>query len=236
MLSQLFTLLGKDLLLQYRTRETAFLIFVFSLLVVLVFCFVFGPIFAPLSLTAEEQQKERSKLAAGVLWAAFSFSGVIGLNRSFDIERTSGALKGIKITGVEPGILYFSKVLGNLIFLFVIEILVTPITLIFFAVLDFLTFEILVKLALLVMLGTFGFCTLGTLLSAISTSTRGKESLLSVILFPLLFPLIISASKCTAMLFGREPLRSENWLTILVVFSLVFFAASYILFEYVVEE
>ena len=94
-LKQLIYLIRKDLTLQLRTKDAVILIFVFSLLVVLVFCFVFGPVFVSFSLLKidpHERLRELGKLAGSVLWVAFTFSGIIGLNRSFDIERSSRSL------------------------------------------------------------------------------------------------------------------------------------------------
>ncbi len=79
---QISWLIRKDLALQFRTKDTLVLIFVFSVLVVLIFSFAFGPIFP-------QNAEERGKLAASVLWAAFSFAGIITLNRSFDLERAN---------------------------------------------------------------------------------------------------------------------------------------------------
>ena len=96
---QIGWLIHKDLALQFRTKDALALIIVFSVLVVLIFCFAFGPIFP-------EQLEERGKLAASVLWATFLFAGIITLNRSFDVERTNGALHGLRLTGVDASCLY----------------------------------------------------------------------------------------------------------------------------------
>jgi heme exporter protein B len=211
---QIGWLIRKDLALQFRTKDALALIFVFSLLVVLVFSFAFGPIFP-------EKPEERGKLAAGVLWAAFSFAGVIALNRSFDVERAHGALHGWRLTGVDPSAFYLSKVASNLIFLAMLEVVVTPIALQFLDVLDALPVnlqaqlpQILLKLMGVLAIGTLGFCAVGVIVSSISTSTRGK---------------------CTVALLTEGNLGGTFWLSILAAYSLVFLASSFLLFEYVLE-
>ena len=232
---QISWLIRKDLALQFRTKDTLVLIFVFSVLVVLIFSFAFGPIFP-------QNAEERGKLAASVLWAAFSFAGIITLNRSFDLERANGALHGLRLTGIDPSNFYISKVISNLIFLAMLEVVVTPIALQFLEVSGRLDAElqqqfalILLKLAGILAIGTLGFCAVGVIVSGISTSTQGKESLLSVILLPLVFPVIMAGAKCTVSLLTTGTLEGNFWISILVVYSLVFLASSYLLFEFVIE-
>jgi heme exporter protein B len=238
-IKQIIYLIRKDLTLQLRTKDAIILIFVFSLLVVLVFCFVFGPVFVPFSLLKLDRQewlKELGKLAGSILWVAFTFSGVIGLNRSFDIEHRSSALKGLRLTGIDPGNLYLAKVFSNTLMLFCIDICITPIALIFFGALEMVDWLAWLRLTGVIALGVLGFCAGGVLLAGMSSSVRGRESLLSVMLFPILFPLIIAASKCTVSILTDKSLLGDIWLILLVGYSLIILAISYLLFGYIVEE
>ena len=232
---QIGWLIHKDLALQFRTKDTLALIIVFSVLVVLIFCFAFGPIFP-------EKLEERGKLAASVLWATFLFAGIITLNRSFDIERANGALHGLRLTGVDASYFYLSKVVSIFVFLILLEIVVTPIALQFLDVLAVLPVALqeqlpwlLLKLIGVLAIGTLGFCAVGVIVSGISTNTGGKESLLSVILLPLTFPVIMAGAKCTVSLLTTGGLGGNFWISVLVVYSLVFLASSYLLFEFVIE-
>ena len=234
-LRQIGWLIHKDLALQFRTKDMLALIIVFSVLVVLVFCFAFGPIFP-------EKLEERGKLAASVLWATFLFAGIITLNRSFDIERANGALHGLRLTGVDASYFYLSKVVSIFVFLIMLEVVVTPIALQFLDVLTVLPVALqaqlpwlLFKLIGVLAIGTLGFCAVGVIVSSISTSTHGKESLLSVILLPLTFPVIMAGAKCTVSLLTTGGLGGNFWISVLVVYSLVFLASSYLLFEFIVE-
>ena len=227
-LRQIGALIRKDLGLQFRSKETLVLIFVFSVLVVLIFAFAFGPVFP--------EKVERGKLAASVLWAAFVFAGIITLNRSFAVERSHGALHGIRLTGIDVSNLYLSKVVSNVIFLFLLEIVITPITLQFLDLLDVVTVSILLKLLGVLSIGTLGFCAVGVLLAGMSTNTSGGESLLSVMLLPLVIPIIMGGAKCTVSLLGTGGLGDGFWLSLLVGYSLVFLAAAYLLADFVIEE
>ena len=225
---QIGALIRKDLGLQFRSKETLALIFVFSVLVVLIFAFAFGPIFP--------EKVERGKLTASVLWTAFVFAGIITLNRSFTIERAHAALHGIRLTGVDAGNLYLSKVISNVVFLFLLEIVITPIALQFLDLLDMATVVILMKLFGVLGIGTLGFCAVGVLLAGMSTSANGGESLLSVILLPLVIPIIMGGAKCTVSLLVTGGLENKFWLQLLIGYSLVFLASAYLLADAVIEE
>ena len=226
---QIGWLVRKDVALFFRTKDTLVLIFVFSVLVVLIFSLAFGPIFS-------QDVEDRGKLAASVLWAAFAFAGIILLNRSFDVERASGALQGVRLTGVDPSNLYLSKVVSNLILLAVLEAMITPVALQFLEALDTLTLGTLMKLIGVLAIGTLGFCAVGVTISGISTSTHGAESLLSVILLPLIFPVIMAGAKCTVSLLTTGGLEGHFWISTLVIYGVVFLASSYLLIEFVIEE
>ena len=176
---QIGWLIKKDLALQFRTKDMLALIVVFSVLVVLIFCFAFGPIFP-------EKLEERGKLAASVLWATFLFAGIITLNRSFDIERANGALHGLRLTGVDASYFYISKVVSIFVFLILLEVVVTPIALQFLDVLAVLPVALqdqlpwlLLKLIGVLAIGTLGFCAVGVIVSGISSryAWKGKPTL-----------------------------------------------------------
>ncbi len=232
-------LVRKDMTMHLQNKETAILIFLFSLLVVLVFSFAFGPIFP-------QDLVERGKLAGSVLWASFAFAGVIAMSRSFAQEQEHGALQGILLTGIDPANLYLAKVISNTLFLIVLEAMLAPITLVLMGVMDMLGIMDMFQLLGVIALGTLGFSAVGTILAGMANAGMGRESFLSVLLFPMIFPVVIGASRSTiALLTYRELERrgisnqgimDSNWLLLLIVYSLVFLAVSYLLFEYVIEQ
>ena len=225
---QVLWLVHKDLILQFRTKDTLVLVFMFSLLVVLAFVFSMGPFFS-------FGLEERSKLAASVLWISFTFAGIITLTRSFDVERSDGAVHIIRLAGVDPSNFYISKVLSNFIFLTVLEFILTPVSLQFVESLDLVSVITLFKLLGILSIGTLGLCAVGVILSGMASATRGKESLLSVLLLPLVIPVIMAGTKCTVSLLSTGTLQGTFWIMLLILYSLVFLTISYLLFEFVIE-
>ncbi len=212
----------KDLLVQFRSKEMFIFMFILGMLVILIFSFAFGPFF-----------KSPKELAASVLWVAFAFAGVIGLDRSFSAERASGGLEAVRLSGVSPSSIYLSKTLSNIIFQLLTAVVITPVTMILFDILDV---SLLPALFLIILLGVIGFSAVGTILSAMSTSTSLGESLLSIILFPLIVPVVIAAVKATKILFEKGTIAGGmDWMRVLIVYGIVFLVVSYLVFDYVIE-
>ena len=87
-----------------------------------------------------------------------------------------------------------------------------------------------------VALGTIGFSGVGTLVAAIASNTRARDVMLPLLLFPLEVPVVISGVKATALALGARPAETFPWLQLLLGFDVVLVAASFLMFEYVVEE
>jgi heme exporter protein B len=228
-------LVRKDLALQWRNRDALVLVVLFALMVVLVFAFAYGPFFTPLALDADERRRELAKLASAVFWVAMLFSGVIALSRGAELDRVHGALRAIRLSGVAPEALYFSKVVSTVVLLGFVEAVLAPLTLVFLQVNSFTTGDG-VRLAGIAALGTLGFSAIGAFLATMTASVRGRESFLSIMLLPVLVPLLIAATKCSVPVFASEALTEPMWLGLLAAYPFVSLAICGLLFEFVLEE
>ena len=126
-------------------------------------------------------------------------------------------------------------VLSNFIFLTVLEFILTPVSLQFVESLDLVSVITFFKLLGILSIGTLGLCAVGVILSGMASTTRGKESLLSVLLLPLVIPVIMAGTKCTVSLLSTGTLQGTFWIMLLILYSLVFLTISYLLFEFVIE-
>lgn len=221
-LRKVVAIVAKDVAAELRTREMLSSMFVFSLLVILIFNFAFD-------LRAENQKT----LAPGVLWVAIAFAGMLGLSRSFIMEKDRGSMEGLLLTPVDRSAIYLGKMLGNLIFIGVVEVIILPI----FIVLFNLSVGYLPLLVGVVILGSIGFAGVGTLFSAMAVHTRAREVLLPILLFPVVIPVMLAAVKLTGAILDRLRFSDvQNWFSLLVAFDLIFLALSFILFDYTMEE
>ncbi len=221
-LRKVLAIVIKDVSAELRTREMVSSMLVFALLVILIFNFAFD-------LRADNQRT----LAPGVLWVAIAFGGMLGLSRSFIVEKDRGSIEGLLLAPMDRSAIFLGKMLGNVLFMVAIEIIILPV----FAVLFNLSAGDLLPLAGIMVLGTIGFAGVGTLFSAMVVHTRAREVLLPVLLFPVVIPVMLSAVRLTAAVLDGLPLAEmQNWLSLLIAFDAIFLALSFILFDFVMEE
>ena len=220
-LRKVLVIVHKDVAVELRTKEMLSSMFVFSLLVIMIFSFAF-----------ELRVEDVREVAPGVLWVTFVFAGMLGLSRSFVLEKDKGCLEGLLLCPVDRSAIYFGKMLGNVIFMTTVEAMILPIFSILFNISLFQP-----VLLLIVVLGTLGFAGVGTLFSAMAVHTRSREVMLPVLLFPVVVPAMIAAVKATGGILDGQPFSEiAHWIRLLVVFDVVFFAISFMTFDYVVEE
>jgi heme exporter protein B len=214
-------LIWKDLTAEWRTRENLTAMLVFALLTVLIFNFA-------LELDIQAQES----LSAGILWVTFVFAGTIGLNRSMATEKDRGCLDGLLLAPVDRTVIYFGKVIGNMIFMLLVELIVLPIYSFLFGVAVFQPGFLLV-----VFLGSFGYVAVGTLLATMVVQVRTRDILLPILLFPLILPVVIAAVKASQGFLELLPIAEvSTWLNLLIVYDLIFISVAFMVFDYVVEE
>jgi len=211
----------KDLSAELRSREMLSAMLVFALLVILIFNFAL-----------ELDVRTREALTSGILWVTFAFAGTLGLNRSMTIEKDRGCLDGLLLAPVDRSAIYFGKMLGNLVFMLIVAAIVLPVFSVLYNVNLFDP-----GLILVILLGSFGYVVVGTLLASMAVQTRTRDILLPILLFPVVLPVLIPAVKASnGFLLGLELEDIMPWLNLLIAYDVVFLAVSFMVFDFVVEE
>ncbi len=216
---QAWAILWKDLRSEIRSRQMWMSMGLFALLVLIIFNFAFD-------LRVDNQ----AAVAPGVLWIAFVFASLLGLGRTIAAEREQGSLDRLLLCPVDRKAIYLAKLLGNVLFIGVVEIVAIPVFIGLFA----LPLAV-APLLPIVLLGTIGISAVGTLFSAMAAATRTRELLLPILIFPLIVPVVIAAVRAT----GSLLLASSNeppWLGLIAAFDVIFLSVSMLTFEYVIEE
>ena len=213
----------KDLLVEFRTRERLTSMGAFVVLIGVLFNFSID--------TAVVRPQD---IAVALIWLTIIFGGMLGMGRTFRLEEEDGALAGILQSPIPLDALYLGKVLGNFILLSVMATLVFFVFGLFFS-LSFSGNPVI--LVAIVGLGVLGFVSLTTLFSAMATRSSMGESLLPVLVFPLLVPVLVYGATATARLFaGRPVVEVGGNLRMLAAFAIIFTVAGAGLFRFVIEE
>jgi heme exporter protein B len=211
----------KDLAAELRSRELLSAMLVFALLVILIFNFAL-----------ELDPGTRRVATPGILWATFAFAGTLGLNRSMAVEKDRGCLDGLLLAPVDRSAIYFGKMISNLAFMLIVEVVVLPVYSVLYNINLFNP-----GLIIVILLGSIGYVAVGTLLSSMAVQTRTRDVLLPILLCPVVIPILIAAVKaCSGFLQGLELTEIMPYINLLIVYDVIFTAVAYMVFDYVVEE
>ena len=211
----------KDIVLETRTKDIIVAVLAFSLLVIVVFNFAIDPTPRTIGL-----------VAPGILWIAFVFGGVLGLNRSFALEKDNGNIHALMVAPVSREVIFFGKTLSNLIFMLVVELITLPV----FAMLFNFSLEV-AELLPVAFLATLGIVTVGSVFSSMAVNTRAREVMLPLLFLPVALPAVIAAVEISGSVLAGEGMFSDTeWLAVLAAFDAIFLVVCPVAFNAVVEE
>ena len=214
--------LRKDLLLQWRTRAQLVAVFVFGAAALLLFSFAVGPNAAVLR-----------QHAAGFLWLGLLLASTLALADSFESEMAHRALEGLLLLPADPRALYYGKAVANVLQLTLLGTALVPVMVVLY---DAGTTRV-GALVGVVALGAAGLSAPGTLYAAMTAQARARNTLLPLLLFPLVVPALLAAVKATSLLILGDPMgQLRAWMLLLVAFDAVYWSLCGLLFERVVED
>lgn len=212
---------AKDVRIEARTRETLGATLAFAFVATFIFTFAFDP--SPRTLAV---------VGPGIVWVAYVFTAMLGMNRTFLLEVERGTLDGLRLVPAPPEAVYFGKFLGLLTLLTAAEALLAPVFLILYG-LSLLN----VWFAAVAFAATIGIAAVGALLSAIAANARAREALLPLLFIPLSLPLLIGAvSGTAAALDGEGWSGAGRWLQLILAFDAALIVVSSWAFEFTLEE
>jgi heme exporter protein B len=212
----------KDLRTERRSKAGFNSVAAMGVTILVLFGFALGP----------DAQSLRDA-AAGALWLAVLFAGVLSFNRSYQVELESDALEPLLLYPGARWTIFSGKLLANLMFIGLMLVIVVPIGLVLFQVPVPAAWA---KLLLVLLLGVIGMVSLGTFYAAIASRSRAREVLLPLLLFPMLVPVLLAAMEASkALLVGDLMHEAGLWIRLLVAFDVIVIVATHLAFEHVIE-
>lgn len=222
-LGQLRAIIWKDLLVELRSRERLTAMGAFAVLAGVLFAF-----------SIDTTTTRPQDVAAGLIWMTLVFGGLLGVGRTFHLEAQDAAFQGILTSPAPKDVVFLGKTLANFALLYAISLLVLFVFALFFG----LELGSNVGWVVFVLgLGSLGFVALGTLFAAVSAGTTMGETLLPILIFPLLVPMVIYGVGATGRLIAGRPFSEvEGNVRMLGAFAVAALAVGAVLFRYVVED
>lgn len=216
-------LLGKDLLIEWRTRARLNALIFFALATLLLFSFALGP---------DTKLLERN--AGGYLWLAILFASTLALGESFRVEQENACLDGLRLAPADARAIFLSKAVGNTLLLVVLGGVLIPAMVALYGVKVVLGAGPLLGT---LVLGCMALAAPGTVYAAISSNARARDVLLPLLLFPLIVPALLASAKAMMLVLQGDPMNQLNsWFGLLTGFNLIYWGLGFALFPRVIED
>lgn len=222
MASRLWWLIHKDLVLEYRTRQAWPAMLLLGIIVAVVF-----------NLQMELLPEQRPAAAGALLWLATLFAGLVAIERTCAAEQ-DGCWEGLVLYPLPPSLIYLAKLTVNFIALLALLCVLVPL---FVALADVPLLRHAWAMLLVAVLGSLGMAAVGTLVSAVTHGLRQRAAVLSLLMLPLLLPLVLAAAEATQLV-AEGDLGNEwwRWVQFLGAFAIVFTTLGLVLFGFLLEE
>ncbi len=220
-ISTTWTLVWKDLVQEWRSRDVLTSMLAFAVLSLFIFNYAL-----------ELSPINRADIAPGLVWVVMVFAGTLGLNRSFTAEQDQDAFEGLMMAVPDLSMIYLAKMITNLLMMLGLAILVIPIY-------SLLYNQSLYNLGFfgILILGGWGYSAAGTLISSMTVQTRMRDLLLPILLFPLLLPVNMAVVKSgSAIISATAVPEFQSWVNLLLVYDVIMTVVSLMVFEYVIRE
>ncbi len=204
MLADIRLVAAKDLRIEWRSRVTVSQVVPFALLVLVLFGFAL-----------DANRPALDVATSGLFWVAVLFVAVVAVQRATAIETTDGARRALLLAGVEPAAVFLGKALAVAVQLLAVQVvLVAGILTLYDA--DVESVPLLVATCLV---ATAGIAGAGTLLGALVAGVRARETVLPILLLPVLAPVLIGATRAFDDALGAAAVDGWAWLGLLAGFG-----------------
>jgi heme exporter protein B len=223
MTAQIYWIIHKDLVSEWRSRRAWPAMIVLGIVVAVVF-----------SVQMDLPPEYSRQMAASLLWVAIFLAAALSLDRSFALEREEGCWQALLLYPVSPASVYLAKLAANIVWLAVLQCVLIPL---FVVLTDVPLLAHPWSMALVAVLGNVGIASAGTLLSALATRTDKGANLTVVLALPMAIPVVLAAAQATRLLAeGQFSGAWWDWNLLLAAFAVVFAVAGTVLMDFVVEE
>lgn len=212
---------AKDLRLEWRSRVVLSQLVPFAILVLVLFGFALDP-----------DRTALQKATPGLFWLAVLFSTVLALQRAFAVEATDGVTDALRMSGLDPAGIFLGKAAGLAVHLGVLEVVLLAGVSLFYGATPH---GPLLLLATCVA-ATIGLAAVGSVYGVLSAAMRVRDSLLPLLLLPIVAPVLIAASQAFTAAYERTSGAGWRWFGLLAVFASLYAAIGIFAFEQLLEE
>jgi len=221
---------GKDLRIEFTSRVVTAQILPFGFLILIMFGLAIPP---ELLVVGDARRSVLEEVAPALFWLAVLLSALMALGRAFAVEAHDGNLDALRMAGIDPAGVFLGKALAVTAELVMVEIVL--------GLGAFVVFDAPlanpVMLAVTIVLATAGVTLAGTLYAALAAGQRARDTLVPLLVLPVLAPVLLGATLATRdALFDEPGVAGWSWTMLLAVFALLYVGVGTLAFGPLLEE
>ena len=213
--------LSKDLRLEWRSRVIVSQVVPFAVLVLVLFAFALDP-----------DRRVLTQATPGLFWLAVLFSTLLALQRAFGVEAADGVGDALRLSGLDPAGIFLGKVAGIAVHLLVLQVVLGVGVTVFYGA----TPAGPLLLVATCLAATAGLAAVGSLYGVLSAGMRVRDTLLPLLMLPVVAPVLIASTQAFAAAYDRTSGEGWRWFGLLAVFALLYLAIGIFAFEPLLEE
>ena len=221
MLRDAVLVLGKDLRLEFRSRVIINQVLPFAVLVLVLFAFALDP-----------DRRLLTQATPGLFWLAVLFSTLLALQRAFGVESADGVSDALRLSGLDPAGIFLGKAAGIAVHLLALEVVLGLGVTLFYGA----TPHGPVLLVSTCLAATAGLAAVGTLYGVLSAGMRVRDTLLPLLMLPVVAPVLIAATEAFAAAYDQASGEGWRWVGLLTIIALLYLAIGIFAFEPLLEE
>jgi len=217
---------AKDLRVEWRSRVLINQVLPFATLVMVMFAFAL-----------DNNDRVLTRVAPGLVWLATMFSLLVVVQRTFAVETADGALDALQVAGVRPGGVFLGKAMALAAQLAALELVLMGAAVVLYRT-EFQAGGVLLLLATY-LAATTGLAFVGTLYGGLAAGAKGRETLLPLLMLPVVAPVLIGATRATEAALGTEgatPSDGWPWIGLLTLFAALFGVGGTMAFGSLIDE
>jgi len=212
---------GKDLRIEARSRVATNQVVPFALLVLVLFAFALDP-----------DRGVLARASAGLFWVTVLFAAVLAIQRSFAVEADDGARDALRLSGLDPAGIFLGKAVAVALQLLALEAcLAVGVYVLYDAPVDGIGLLVLTCLV-----ATAGLAAAGTLYGVLAAGLRVRETLLPLLLLPVVAPVLVAATRAGEAALAGTSSAGWPWVQRLAVVAAVYTAFGNVAFGPLLEE
>jgi heme exporter protein B len=212
---------GKDLRIELRSRVTTTQVAPYAVVVLFLFGFAF-----------DQNHTVLTQASPGLFWVATLLCSLLAVQRSFAVEAVDGARDGLRLSGADPAGIFLGKAAAVTAQLAVLELILGAGIIVLFGTRLHDPGLLLCSAAV----ATIGLAAAGTVYGMIASGLRARETLLPLLILPVVSPVLLAATQCWMAALGLSAANGWKWMSLLGAFALIYVAAGVISFPILLEE